>query len=368
MHGELTKKIVLKHELEFGEIGTECIARHNLPVDCNTKQDDRGNDNEKAASAPAQNASFASLRQPTPPASKWCITHEQLMNIEQKAMKKFSVRDYPTRTMRDVCREIIEPKCNRTGTLHALHRNPQGLAADVFASHGWDGCFSAFCQSIRNAFQTFMVKPNLWICAFALVQGENEIVSKQMGSGDQPLEESPFVQAIQSASTCCVVRNSNMDTFSRIWCVCGELHHALRHDVNLISHQLTTKDCQSSSIVSHACVFHDAELICADHCGLFPTKTIVTGPGMFANMKTSVLDAQASRLQDRDRILRVLLTKFNRESIDDIVHKLRTQTTPEDSNEAQWCSAAFLNDIGKETVAVFCKHVVPIPFRLFQQL
>ena len=75
-----------------------------------------------------------------------------------------------------------------------------------------------------------MVKPNLWICAFALVQGENEIVSKQIGSSDRPLEESPFVQAIQSASTYCVVRNSNMDIFSRIWCVCGKPYHALRYD------------------------------------------------------------------------------------------------------------------------------------------
>jgi len=157
-----------------------------------------------------------------PPPSMWCITYDQLMKVEMKAIKEFGSVDYPTRTMRDICSKIIEPSCDETGTSYALSLNKGGLPIDVFISHGWDGCFSAFVQSIRNAFQTLMVKPNLWICAFSLVQGQNELVAQQVGSSDDPLEKSPFVQAIQASSTYCVVRNSNMDIYSRIWCVCGE--------------------------------------------------------------------------------------------------------------------------------------------------
>jgi hypothetical protein len=74
-----------------------------------------------------------------------------------------------------------------------------------------DGHFNAFVQSIRSVFQKTMTKPNLWICAFALAQSSNgdananeSIISKQVGPGDQPLEQSPFVLALKEASSFCV--------------------------------------------------------------------------------------------------------------------------------------------------------------------
>ena len=80
-----------------------------------------------------------------------------------------------------------------------------------------------------------------------------------------------------------------MDVYSRIWCV--------------------------------------AELMFAKFYGLYPNKTHATGPDLFAHRRTSVLDAQATKLEDRDRILRVLLSdgsQFEREEIDMMVHQLRT--------------------------------------------
>ena len=226
------------------------------------------------------------------PPPMWCISYQQLMDVEQKARKKCGPEEYSKMTMRDICEKIIQPRCAKKGTSYALSLNPQGLPVDTFVSHSWDGHFAAFVQSIRNIYQTNVVKPNFWICAFALVQGQNEaLISQQVGSGEDPLDKSPFVVALQQAANYCVIRNSQMDVFSRIWCVC--------------------------------------ELMYARQSKLFPTRTSVTGPDAFASMKTSVLDAQASVLKDRDRILRVLLTQFDREEVDDIVQLLRNQSTPE---------------------------------------
>ena len=221
------------------------------------------------------------------PPDMWCITYNQLMQVETEAKKVFGEPAVHSKTMRDICREIIEPTCRKTGTSFALSINKDGLPMDVFVTHCWDGQFTALVQQIRNAFQTVVLKPNLWICAFALVQGKD--VSLQIGCGKDPLENAPFVQALRSASAYCIVRNSHVDVYSRIWCVC--------------------------------------ELIYAQHYGLFPAKTYVTGPDAFPEQST-VLDAKASRLEDRDRILRVLLNDFKRELVDDIVQYIRTLNAP----------------------------------------
>ena len=221
------------------------------------------------------------------PPDMWCITYNQLMEVETEAKKVFGESAVHNKTMRDICREIIEPTCRKTGTSFALSINKDGLPMDVFVTHCWDGQFTALVQQIRNAFQTVVLKPNLWICAFALVQGKD--VSLQIGCGKDPLENAPFIQALQSASAYCIVRNSNVDVYSRIWCVC--------------------------------------ELIYAQHYGLFPAKTYVTGPDAFPEQST-VLDAKASRLEDRDRILRVLLNDFKRELVDEIVQYIRTLNAP----------------------------------------
>ena len=129
----------------------------------------------------------------------------------------------------------------------------------------------------------------LWKLSFKhdLDKADHHLVKGVRMASDAALTTSPFVQAIREASAYCVVRNSEMDVFGRIWCVC--------------------------------------ELMYAKHYGLFPSKATVTGPDVFAALQTSVLDAQATELQDRDRILRVLLTEFNREEIDGFVHRIRMQ-------------------------------------------
>lgn len=282
-NGDVKGKIPVYHTLKFNNIWDIHTSQHSIALQ-EGATNTGGNRNPNSGSSRTRNSS---RNQTSIPPHMWCITYGQLMEVEQQAIKVFGESGIGNKTMRDICREIIGPTCCKTGTCFALSINKDGLPVDVFVTHGWDGQFSSFVQQIRNAFQTALLKPNLWICAFALQQGQD--IAQQIGSGEDPLEMAPFVQALKSASGYCVVRNSNADIYSRIWCVC--------------------------------------ELIYAQHYGLFPAKTHVTGPDEFSKQST-VLDAQASCLRDRDRILKVLLTEFNRERIDDIVQCIRTQSAP----------------------------------------
>lgn len=146
-----------------------------------------------------------------------------------------------------------------------------------------------FVQSLRSVFQTSVSKPNLWICAFALVQGDRQLLENQV-SGAATLAESPFVQALAQAKQFVVVRNSRSDLYSRIWCVC--------------------------------------ELLFATSFALVPNQTYVTGPDVFANCKTSCLDAQSTEPHDKARILKYLLNQHQYQEIDQMVHVFRTQQAP----------------------------------------
>lgn len=231
-------------------------------------------------------SSMRSSRRVELPSSMWAITYEQLLEVDRKAVEVFGPRDYPKRTMRDIVKHIVVPVCLRTGKSFALSINKEGVPVDTFVSHSWDGSFHKFVNTIKKTFRASVRKPNLWICAFALLQGNNEkIIAEQLGSKEEALQEGPFVHAIQAASTFCIVRNSNTDVYSRAWCVC--------------------------------------ELMFAKFYGLYPSKTQVTGPDVFATNQTSVLDAQAFK-GDRARILKVLLNKFDQEEIDKMVQQLRT--------------------------------------------
>jgi hypothetical protein len=116
-------------------------------------------------------------------------------------------------------------------------------------------------------------------------------VQAQIGTHDPCIENSPFVVALQSAQKFVVVRNCKSDLFSRIWCVC--------------------------------------ELIFASKFGFVPDKTFVTGPDCFSDLQTSCIDAQATSIHDKAKILRVLLDEHDYEEIDLFVNLFRRQDSPE---------------------------------------
>jgi len=275
----------------------------------------------------------------SPPPRNWCIRYEQLLQVEELAIQVFGREAFyqDNITMRDICHEIILPRCQKSGRSYALSVNPDGLpsststgtcsagngtGAIAFITHSWDGPFSSFVQSVCHMFQTTLEKPHLWICAFALNQAsldEHEGLTRPQA----PLEESPFVQALQGASLFCVIRNANTDLCSRLWCVC-ELHFAKQ-------------------------------------LGLFPHKTHIAGPNVFQHSKASCLDAQATKAQDEERILRALLYPNNkgsssREEIDRVVQLFRNCDPPQPPLPVQVLSECPLGSSAVEGASCFDNH------------
>ena len=147
------------------------------------------------------------------------ITLQQLLDVANLAEQIFGIRAYPLKSMRDINDAIIIPQCKLSGVSYALSKNPQGLSVEAFITHCWDEPFADFVDSIRTAFCPFTLKPNLWICAFAIKQGDHQALEMQL---DVPLREAPFVQALSCATWFVVVRNSRTDLYNRAWCVCGK--------------------------------------------------------------------------------------------------------------------------------------------------
>ena len=221
----------------------------------------------------------------------WAITYDQLVDVKNLVHQRVGPRRYRKATMRDVNDLIITPSCLETGVSYARQLNPDGLLLDAFITHAWDEPFVEFVESIEHAFQTTLNKPNLWICAFALVQGDASLIAKQLGTaedGDKKpsLLETPFVRALQHADRFVVVRNSCVDLYGRIWCVC--------------------------------------ELLYARQYGLVPEKTYVTGANSFTGVQSTCLNATATSPKDQEVILSVLLNEHNREEIDSFVTTFRS--------------------------------------------
>ena len=227
---------------------------------------------------------WARRKDPEADPSMWSISYVQLMNFDDMCSKKFG-NQYKGMTMRDINAAILEEICRAHGKSYALSLNPSGLMVEAFITHAWDEPFHEFVASIKSVFQSTLRKPNLWICAFALVQGDDDKIAEQLRvSNSASLSKSPFVKAIHKASSFVVVRNTTTDLYSRIWCVC--------------------------------------ELIYARKYGLVPEKTHVTGPDNFSHLHTSCLDANASVPRDKARILKTLLLEHDHDEIDSFIQEL----------------------------------------------
>merc|ERR1740124_1909538 len=184
----------------------------------------------------------------------WAISFETLLLVNDQAKKLFK-EDFESKTMRDVNAKIIIPVCRKEKRSYALSTNECGLKTDVFVSHSWDERFGDFVECIKQAYENKLRKPNLWICAFGLLQGNFEEIKSQLGTGRGALDQSPFVKALKGASNYLVVRNCTTDLCARIWCI--------------------------------------LEFVYAKEFELIPDKTIVTGPDTFADTNISCYDAES---------------------------------------------------------------------------
>ncbi|CAE8638429.1 unnamed protein product [Polarella glacialis] len=112
------------------------------------------------------------------------ISVAQLGELRQLAMTALGT-EYWTATMHDINRVVLQPLCQRHGICYAHIVNFEELLhITVFVSHAWLENLEQFFQSINSAFQDWTMKPNLWICATALLQSTDPAtVSLQVGAG-----------------------------------------------------------------------------------------------------------------------------------------------------------------------------------------
>jgi len=213
--------------------------------------------------------------------SKRAISFQQLLDVNEVAKKMFS-NDFESKTMRDINEKIIIPVCRETGKPYALAKNPRGLKTEWFICHNWDEPFGEFVESISRALRAESNKPNVWICAFGLLQGSEDAIKAQLA---MPLALSPFVRALKSADIFLIVRNSRTDLFNRIWCIC--------------------------------------EVMYAKELNFIPDRTRVCGPDAFSKKIGSCLDAESYCAEDKIKIKKELFDKQAVRYVDQFVMRVR---------------------------------------------
>jgi len=149
------------------------------------------------------------------------VTLQQLQKLEQDAKSDF-LEEYPTRNMGNVVDHIVKPLCKKDKQSYAwLINHLTGLLLiEIFVSHSWREYYERFVAAIEAA-QPQLPRgvSNLWICAFAIRQGDASDaaeVASQIGS--DPLT-APFTSALRESKSFLVVRNCNCDLYTRVWCV-----------------------------------------------------------------------------------------------------------------------------------------------------
>merc|ERR1712107_637353 len=112
-------------------------------------------------------------------------------------------------------------------------------------------------QEIRSVFRHWLHKPAMFICAFALFQGDHAVIASQLGD---ELESAPFIIALRAADYFLVMRNRVQDLYTRGWCIC--------------------------------------EVLFAQKIG-FVNNILVAGPDTFQGSEISCLDMSTSKKEDK---------------------------------------------------------------------
>jgi len=220
----------------------------------------------------------------------WGMSWTGLMDFEAQAKEHFA-ETYTEKTMLDCVQELVKETCAVHGAPAALvHNDWEVFQVEDFVTHCWAEPFVEFLASLRQAYNTRLRKPKLFICAFALYQGNSDDISGAIG---ERVEDAPFVKALRASSRLTVVRNSRQDLYSRCWCL--------------------------------------IELIYAQDFGMYPDEVLVTGPNTFGDSKISCLDAKASSAEDREKILLTIVSRKGKaKQVDEQLHVLRSMHVHEE--------------------------------------
>jgi len=161
-------------------------------------------DTSAGAYAPSQH------RHTVVPPSRWGVTLDQLDALLREVEKRYPDVDP---TVYTVVNEIIKPMTEKAGCSYALMLNPNGVDAENFVTHAWGEGFKAFVGDLRKA----NVSGGFWICFLANPQTWEPSELKAL-LGVNPFM-SPFHAALTEASKVVAVRNSNLNMYTRLWCV-----------------------------------------------------------------------------------------------------------------------------------------------------
>lgn len=223
-------------------------------------------------------ALYSYLRDP----AQWGISWNALESIEKDAKEKFGA-DFRKKSMWHVVQDIVKPSCAKHGAPIALVRNGwQVLPVQDFITHCWREPFHEFMDSLRHAYDVAVVKPNLFICAFSLFQGDASDIEQALG---QSIPQAPFVKALKAAERYVVVRNRMEDLYTRAWCL--------------------------------------VEYIYAQKFGFYKDKVLITGPNQFSDSRTTCTEIRASSEEDRLKIFKFIMDEGGPSVIDPQISEFR---------------------------------------------
>eukprot|EP00435_Cladocopium_sp_Y103_P045865 s30_g13.t1 len=223
-------------------------------------------------------ALYCYLRDP----AHWGISWSALESIENDAKQHFG-STYRDKSMWHVVQEIVKPSCAQTGAPMTLVRNGwEVLPVQDFVTHCWREPFHEFMDSLRHAYDVNVVKPNLFICAFSLFQGDVSDIEQALG---QSIPQAPFVKALRSAERYVVVRNRMEDLYTRAWCL--------------------------------------VEYIYAKKFGFYKDKVLITGPNDFSASQTTCTQIRASSEEDRLKIFKFIMDEGGPSVIDPQISEFR---------------------------------------------
>jgi len=216
----------------------------------------------------------------------WCgLTYDQLLDVERIAIEHYGEADYPQKTMRDIVEDLVKPQCAKTGTGWASHKNAgDPKLVQVFVTHAWSERFKEFVDSVRAMLGCMFQKPVLYICAFAIYQGNDEDIEAAL---DTPIEACPFVKAMKCATTFAIVKTDEVDLWSRGWCW--------------------------------------VEAFYARKFRLLPDHVLVHGSKKWASSKKGAVDFECFKTKDKRKILRFVtsLPDSEMDEIEEHINQLR---------------------------------------------
>lgn len=161
------------------------------------------------------------------PPENWCVSREDLDEFEAEIKYEHEHNrlfdDDRSKTGLDkidigpsvhiVTEKLIKPRTKAEGGMSwALMKNRRGLKCDLFATHCWQEGVLEFIIKVRKAWP--MGAKGLWACFLAMPQ--NCDITAVIGSDPS---QSPFAQAVQTASHIVVVPNHKTSIYERLWCV-----------------------------------------------------------------------------------------------------------------------------------------------------